>query len=389
VADDFAVEINIGLGHDRDAGELSREICHKPHVISAPAPRRKPKLAGTYLGTTVPPQNQRGKIPMKTDAHIRLFVASCESGPEAWTHQRDTLLQAAARNKNVAIAETPDEADLIFVTDLREDNRYQKLRDHSLVRKYPGKAFAYSDVDEPPRFVRGIFTSLTRSVFNAGRFQSGAYTLFHPDFRNSYIEIWHRTGLPPHEKKHLFSFMGRKCNALRASLLGMSFKHADILIRDTSDFNNFTHSSADKETHKRAYAQALIESKFALCPRGNGASSNRLFEAMQLGIAPVIISDEWVLPDGPDWEKCSIQVSTRDLHRLEDILSAREPEWQQLGANARQAYEEHFDDVKYVDYLVRAARKIQKRSVLPERWVQRAFPAMLFFDKAKRRILRR
>ncbi|MGC4074586.1 MAG: hypothetical protein QM760_19215 [Nibricoccus sp.] len=90
---------------------------------------------------------------MKTTVPVSLLIASCETGPGAWTHQRDILQEAAAQNTKIKIASTPEEADLIFLTDLREENRHQKLRDHSLVKKFPGKVFAYSDADEPPRFV--------------------------------------------------------------------------------------------------------------------------------------------------------------------------------------------------------------------------------------------
>jgi hypothetical protein len=44
--------------------------------------------------------------------------------------------------------------------------------------------------------------------------------------------------------------------------------------------------AADKDLPKLRYAELLIASKFVLCPRGNGASSIRLFESMQLGICP-------------------------------------------------------------------------------------------------------
>ncbi len=36
-------------------------------------------------------------------------------------------------------------------------------------------------------------------------------------------------------------------------------------------------------------------------PRGIGASSVRIFEAMRAGRAPVIISDDWIVPPVGDW----------------------------------------------------------------------------------------
>ncbi|MGC4074585.1 MAG: hypothetical protein QM760_19210 [Nibricoccus sp.] len=89
--------------------------------------------------------------------------------------------------------------------------------------------------------------------------QSGSYFLYHPDFRNSYVETPGIAAACHLMKKNTsFRSWGGRCNALRASLLGMAFKRQDILIQDTSAFNNFTHATQDKDAGKRAYAQALI-----------------------------------------------------------------------------------------------------------------------------------
>ena len=37
----------------------------------------------------------------------------------------------------------------------------------------------------------------------------------------------------------------------------------------------------------------------------------RLFEAMRLGVAPIIASDDWVYPRGPDWSACSVVIKER------------------------------------------------------------------------------
>ena len=60
-----------------------------------------------------------------------------------------------------------------------------------------------------------------------------------------------------------------------------------------------------------------------LCPRGQGTSSIRLFEAMRMGIAPVIISDKWIGPKGPEWESFAVFVKEKDISRSARIRSRR------------------------------------------------------------------
>jgi len=326
---------------------------------------------------------------MALSSPVRVFISPCETGPDAWRHQAEILRShLPAGDGEVVSAPTPDESDLIFITDTREEDEHLKVRENPLVRAYPEKCFILSDADSPPKWVRGVLTSLTRSPLNLGRFRSGGYFLFHPDFRNPYVEKWYAEGIPSHDKKHLFSFMGRRCIPLREQLLSLSFQRADTFLEDTSSFDNFTHDSAPNDRPKRRYADIMLASKFILCPRGNGAASIRLFEAMQLGIAPVIISDSWVLPQGPVWSECAIQIRERDLPKLEATLTARESEWRDLGTNARMAYDSFFHGPNYLRYLAQAALDIQRTSLVPEKWVQKVTPAAVLFRKVRRRIRR-
>ena len=61
---------------------------------------------------------------------------------------------------------------------------------------------------------------------------------------------------------------------------------------------------------------------------------------MELGVAPVIISDDWVPFDGPPWERFSIRIPERHIPDLEIILEERASESQVLGREARSAWEE-------------------------------------------------
>lgn len=66
------------------------------------------------------------------------------------------------------------------------------------------------------------------------------------------------------------------------------------------------------------FDELMLNSTFALCPRGYGNTSFRLVEAMQFGTIPVYISDVFSLPykDQIDWQKIAIIASPNDLPKL-------------------------------------------------------------------------
>ena len=70
------------------------------------------------------------------------------------------------------------------------------------------------------------------------------------------------------------------------------------------------------------FIQTALKSKFCLCPRGYGLNSFRLYEAMQLGCIPVIITDDLYLSwqDELDWKEFSILISTDQVSEIEKIL---------------------------------------------------------------------
>ena len=81
-------------------------------------------------------------------------------------------------------------------------------------------------------------------------------------------------------------------------------------------------------------------SKFVLCPRGLGTSSNRLYEVMQLGRVPVILSDDWDEPGGIPWATFSIRVSESRVAQLRAILERHAPVAAEMGARALSAWHE-------------------------------------------------
>jgi glycosyltransferase involved in cell wall biosynthesis len=109
-----------------------------------------------------------------------------------------------------------------------------------------------------------------------------------------------------------------------------------------------------------AFIDSILEAKFSLCPRGNGAGSYRLQESMALGRAPVIISDDWVPVAGLDWERFAIFVAEKSLPDLPDILREHEPRWKEMGDLAKQIYESHFSQEVFAPRAVEQIVAIYK-----------------------------
>ena len=74
-------------------------------------------------------------------------------------------------------------------------------------------------------------------------------------------------------------------------------------------------------------------------PRGAGTASIRSFETLAAGRVPVIISDDWVPPAGPDWDACSLRVREAEVATLPARLEAAEVLYPRLAAAARAAHE--------------------------------------------------
>ena len=100
-----------------------------------------------------------------------------------------------------------------------------------------------------------------------------------------------------------------------------------------------THRS-DGRAAFSSYAESLGRSAFVLCPRGYGPSLIRLFEAMQVGRCPVIISDNWLPPPFVDWSTCSIRVPEASIEDIPAILRKRQGEAGKLGREARRVWEQ-------------------------------------------------
>lgn len=244
----------------------------------------------------------------------------------------------------------PDPAPADFIVDL--SLRHQFLHDRvfrvhpeSPAARWPEKTFAWDTGDRPTGLLPGFFCSLPASLHDRSRHLTFPYLWRYNQ------EVRPR---PLAEADHLFGFTGSISAPLRqrlfAALSPESARGRAILRRTESLWTRLHADGPDPE--KIRYADELARCKFILCPKGNGISSIRLFETLQTGRVPVVLSDRYVFPEGVDWASCALHVPERELPRLPEILAAHESRWPAMAEAAGAVWKKHYAD----DALLRTLR---------------------------------
>src|SRR6185503_15362179 len=148
---------------------------------------------------------------------------------------------------------------------------------------------------------------------------------------------------PERDPDLLYSFVGRRSHPVRDRIFGIAHPTGTTHVADsTTTYRHFTGGADAPGDAQRSYVEIALRSRFALCPRGWATSTLRLYEMMALGVAPVVIADRWVAPDGPDWKRFTIFVPERRVSEIPRILHERQDEWRELGAAAFAAFRECF-----------------------------------------------
>ena len=267
------------------------------------------------------------------------------------------------------LTDDPTTADVILFVDAHQhpnDWRLESIRRHPLAARCPDKVCLYDERDRPWCALPGIYVSMPKSAFNPRRQRACAY-------HRTMNQFVTPTNITP---DLLFSFMGGKSHKLREGIFRLSHSRAEIT--NTSHVNFFSPSGeadyAERiEQQKQSFANTLLRSKFVLCPRGAGTSSIRLYEVMSAGRAPVIISDEWERPVGPDWEKCAITISEADIEKIPHILEQREQEAEAIGAQALAAYAEWFAPDVTFHRLIENCRELLQNPPSPRSGFDRQY----------------
>ncbi len=292
---------------------------------------------------------------------VRVFL---ESYPNAEGEKvaANLLRVYMASDRMHFLVDNPDQADLILIggigNEMSQDEYIARSIVHPLIERYTHKAFTASYRDNPIIFNRGVYESALIATWTNGRCVPGSYEL--SGHCNSAISQ------DVAERDLLFSFIGRESHPCRARIFSQNFARKDILLENSSLFNYWDSEQTIRSARERSFASVLSRSKFCLCPRGAGAGSIRLFEAMRAGVAPVIIADDWIRGTSIPWDQFSIIVRETELDQLESRITARESDYDRMGALARACWQKHFAPTSYFNYIVGCCLAMQKTQRIPE-----------------------
>lgn len=257
-------------------------------------------------------------------------------------------------DKTYSLVDDPDFADVILFIEHHpaSDPYFFKVLNHELTKNYNHKVILYTDTDNPLALVPTISPSFEKKFYNKHRERSGPYIGRHTE-NNSIFFLKDRR-----EPDYLFSFLGAsRTHPVRKEILQLKFQNC--FLKDTSDKNLWELSAEDKVLFEKEFIQTSQNSYFILCPRGHGVNSYRLYESMEMGIAPVIISDQWIPMEGPHWEEFSIIIPEKKISELPDILLRNKSRAIEMGKIARVNWERWFSRKVCFDQIARLSIELQ------------------------------
>lgn len=261
-----------------------------------------------------------------------------------------------------AVVDSAEEADLVLLCGSFAHDPAQ-LTTHPLYLALRDKCAVYSGDDAYLPIAPGVYTSPRRGLSTSlGRVRSHGYVSSYGIHGNEAVSEASAAlgddsaGAHGRDKDLLFSFEGTPSSRVRRRLLGLALDPAEAVVRDSSSsYRHFDHSAPGRLSGQRRYVETMMRSRFSVCPRGVGTGTLRLFEAMSLGVAPVLVSDRYVLPRGPRWDDFLLKVPERNVHRLPAILRGESTSSAERGVRARRQWRAWFASEVIFDGVVDAA----------------------------------
>jgi hypothetical protein len=218
----------------------------------------------------------------------------------------------------------------------------ERMRAHPLYRKYPEKCFLFDSADHIRPVVPGLYASLHKKDYSPEHTRTTFFLM--PE--NPLIDYRPLTG----EEKYLAAFVGSiNTHPVREGLT--KFNRPDIYVLDSSKESyriRYHGTAAEKQDFWKRYSDSIGDALFSLCPRGRGPGSIRLFEAMKVGRACIVLADDWVPNEGVDWDSFAVFVPEKDVAHVPEILDRLKPRAKEMGERARAEWEKWFaEDVRF------------------------------------------
>lgn len=169
---------------------------------------------------------------------------------------------------------------------------------------------------------------------------------------------------PFRNRKYLMSFRGSLMTyPSRQRLFQVLSARKDCKILDSGGWHFFK-SVEDKKKAVNEYRKLMHDTKIALCPRGAGVSTIRLWEAMSYACVPLLISDKLKMPleHKVEWKGCLIRVPENDISNLMDYLP-EEDKLEEMSKKVLEVYKRYFNNENlYKSVLLNLDEKVKART---------------------------
>lgn len=276
---------------------------------------------------------------------MKIFLATLQEHQQAWEGDsyiaRITFLLSFSRRHS--LADDPESADAILFLEsnyTKSINDLGVFRGNPLLRRWSHKAYTLNYASTPVPFLPGLYVSLPASQQDTKWTAAIPYPWPSP---NPLMAGFKTTIANP---RQCATFRGSLSHPVRKELLNL-FDHEEQLGSFHHVDRWFDHSGEEY----LSYLNDIVDSRFVLCPRGLATSTYRLYEALRLARVPVIISDEWVAPEGIDWLACSIRLAEDRLIDLPALIRSCLDRWPVMCQAALGVWNSSFDDSVLADYL--------------------------------------
>ncbi len=253
------------------------------------------------------------------------------------------------------LTDNPALADIIIFAELHhsEDPYFRNVFSHEYYKKYPQKCVLYHDADLSITTLPTISPSIEKWQYHPRHKRS-----FHYIARVTENHSIDNATVDYSEKRHyLYSFIGSKTHPIRDKIQAIAHPR-NTFILDTTGSNAWQLNDIELRQYEQQYLDVSKESYFILTPRGIGPNSYRLFESMQLGRVPVIISDAFVKIPNLQWDRFSITIPESKIRMIPAILNERIDDANEMGKLARKCWEDYFSPGVSLYHLVEAAAEL-------------------------------
>jgi hypothetical protein len=303
----------------------------------------------------------------------------------------DRIVACAAKSAVVehTLVDSPQDADLVLIglQSTPVGPHFQAIRRHPLLRAIREKLIVYAPGDNQYPALRGLYTYVPQKWIDRGWASPVHYLSMH-------VDLLHLDESELGNKDIACSFVGTvKNHPVRTEIMKLPPDKVYLFDSSRNRQDAFWWLEKNRAELERHFRDVLVRSRFVICPRGVSPASIRLFQAMEAASVPVIVSDGFVPPPGPDWNSFCLFVREADVATIPDAIEAWRDSALERGRIARAAWKKYFSEEASFNYLVESgARLLEKKCSKPMEMVLGEYlepeQARAKAREIKRRILR-